>query len=421
MKFSKHCKKRGAAARMQAFCAISIVVALFGGGSRAQNARADAMGGISILNDFSHVLYNPASINDFPDQLAGSAGSYTDSNGLTQDYFGPMLGKLSVGKTFNIGFIANTVNTQGSSVLRGAFYKQARLFYLQNTGDTLPAAFPMIPHALLGLDFENADIGVEGFYEAARYQRSVTGSDRHRDEGIYNYGAKLNANITIDNWWLCPLIGFGYPAISGETKDSALHAFGSDKAAYLNAGMEIGATLAHATLVAGIYGTNETFSLRRDQTAGPAYTSLFYDGYVGCETYPYPGFLIAVQYDLSLEFDDVAADTLTRVEYRDTYQFHAVRAGVERTFSTTGIFESIVPRAGMVYSFSTYHEQAGDTVTSFPLYSGGMQLNAGLGVTKDMFHLDLFVNIGNWNGIVTGPRAAAITLTIGLSKKFLEK
>jgi hypothetical protein len=50
-----------------------------------------------------------------------------------------------------------------------------------------------------------------------------------------------------------------------------------------------------------------------------------------------------------------------------------------------------------------------------------MQLNSGIGFKKDVFQLDLFVNIGNWNGVLTGPRTMAVTLTIGLSREFLEK
>ena len=403
-------------------CATAVITLASACMSFAENARTDAMGGISIVNDFSHVLYNPASVNDFPDQLKGSAGTYDDSTGLTQSYFGPILGKISLGKRCAIGFIANTVNTQGSSVLRGNFYTQARSFYLQNTRDSLPAYFPMIPHLLLGMDFKGVGLGIEGFYEGAHYGRSVTSSNAHRDEGIYNYGAKLSADIAVNNVWLCPLVGWGNPFIKGEIQDSLFKTYASDKGAYLTAGMEMGIDLTTTTLVAGAYGSREAFSFRTGQLVSPAYSSVFYDVYCGFIMYPIEGFLVAAEYDVTLEFDgETDTSALSAYDYHGFYQYHAFHAGVERPFKTGGLVDSLTPRAGISYAFSTLRSQLADTVTDYPLYSYGMQLNAGIGIVKDIFRLDLFVNIGNWNGVLTGPRAAAVTLTVGLSKNFPEK
>jgi len=87
----------------------------------SQNARSDAMGGVTISSDFGHMLYHPASVNDFPDQLMGTTGSFPDSTGEGVEYVGPILAKKSLGKTVNIGLVANSADDRGGSVLRSGF------------------------------------------------------------------------------------------------------------------------------------------------------------------------------------------------------------------------------------------------------------------------------------------------------------
>jgi hypothetical protein len=102
-----------------------------------------------------------------------------------------------------------------------------------------------------------------------------------------------------------------------------------------------------------------------------------------------------------------------------TAGYHSLRLGVERSFPGAGLFDAVIPRAGMAYTFSLAREQLGDTIVHFPMTACDMRLNAGIGFRKNMFCLDLFVNIGAWNGVLAGPRTMAATLTVGLSEKFL--
>ena len=94
---------------------------------------------------------------------------------------------------------------------------------------------------------------------------------------------------------------------------------------------------------------------------------------------------------------------------------------MERPFKVKGLFDAVIPRAGIAYTIGSISEKPGDTVIVYPADASTMQLNSGIGFKKDVFQLDLFVNIGNWNGVLTGPRTMAVTLTIGLSREFLEK
>ncbi len=386
----------------------------------SENARTEAMGGISIINDFGHVLYHPASINDFPDQFTGTSGAYTDTGGNRVDYIGPVMGKKSLGKTVTIGFIANTVGDQGSSVLRSGFYDAARSFLIEHSGDTLPVSFPMLPHALIGLDFGAVSLGGEVYYERSRYRRTVADTDRRTDLGIRNFGGVLSATVALGNAWFCPLLGVGMPTIEGEKRDSTTRSFESSASQYLTGGAEAGMELPALTLTAGAYATKEHYAFACGPAAGPDYTATILDLYAGFTTQVLDSMLLAVQYDATLYFDDIA-DTavLSRFEYHDAYGYHGIRLGVERPYAASGLFDAVIPRAGMSYTFSSAREQWDTVTTHAPLSAGDVRLNAGIGVRKGVFCLDVFVNIGAWNGLLTGPQTMAATLTVGLSKEFL--
>jgi hypothetical protein len=388
---------------------------------RPENARTQAMGGVSIIGDFGHILAHPACVNDFPDQFTGTSGAYSDTGG-TVGYMGPILGKKSLGKTVSIGFIANTVNEVGSSVLRSGFYNAARSFFIGHAADSLPESFPMIPHALLGLDFGSVNLGAEVYYEHSGYHRTVAGSLSRTDLGINNIGGVLSATISLGNVWLCPLVGLGAPSIKGEQQDSAVRAFESMQSKYLTGGAEAGIELPSVTLVAGAYYTNERYAFKSGPSVSPGYSATILDLYAGFTSYVLDSMLVALQYDASLYYDDIA-DTSLRppYEYHDGYGYHGVRLGVEKAFPATGVLDEVIPRAGIAYEFSLAREQRGDTTVHFPMSTDDMTLNAGLGIRKGLFCLDVFVNLGTWNGVFSGPQALSATLTVGLSKEFLEK
>jgi hypothetical protein len=354
--------------------------------------------------------------------LSGTSGFYTDTGGKRVDYVGPIMGKKSIGKVVNVGFIANSVGDEGSSVLRSSFYSLARSFILEHEGDTLPKSFPMLPHAVFGLDFGAVSIGGEVFYEFAHYKQSIANSDRHSDLGIRNIGGILSATVSLKNAWLCPLAGYGIPAIVGEKQDSALRTFESLKSMYAIGGAEAGIEFSSLTLVAGAYYTKEEYSFKSGLAASPAYRATILDLYTGFTAYLLDSLFVAVEYDANLYFDDIT-DTTTapRFEFHDSYGYHSLRLGIERPFTTTGVFDAVIPRAGVAYTFNLIKEQRGDTTVYYPVKTYDMQLNAGIGVRKDMFCLDLFVNIGTWSGVLTGPQTIAATLTVGLSKDFLGK
>jgi hypothetical protein len=168
----------------------------------------------------------------------------------------------------------------------------------------------------------------------------------------------------------------------------------------------------------GAFFTNEAYRFGAQQSQSPDYNIMFCDMYAGYTTWLLDSLFLAVEYDLSLQYDDVVN---TGYEFHDSYIYHGFHLGVERPFKVKGLFDAVIPRAGIAYTIGSISEKPGDTVIVYPADASTMQLNSGIGFKKDVFQLDLFVNIGNWNGVLTGPRTMAVTLTIGLSREFLEK
>jgi hypothetical protein len=274
----------------------------------------------------------------------------------------------------------------------------------------------------LGLDFGAVNIGIEGYYENSHRLRTVAGSDRHRETGIRNIGAVLSATVAVNKAWFCALAGMGAPTVFGERQDSALSTFESSRGSSITAGGEIGAEFPSFTPVAGIFLTKEEFAFRAGAGASPSYSALIFDAYAGLSTYLLDSLLFAVEYDASLYFDDIAdTNILSRFEYHDAYGYHGFHLGVERPFAVSGVIDGFTLRSGVSYQFTTAKDQRGDTTVNYPMAPSDMRLNAGIGFRKDVFCLDLFVNLAAWNGVLVGPQAMAATLTVGLSKKFLEK
>jgi hypothetical protein len=235
-------------------------------------------------------------------------------------------------------------------------------------------------------------------------------------------GGKINANITIGQFWLCPLAGYGLPSIKGTSTDAPLYTFESINSSYSIMGSEFGIDLTPLTIVAGIYRTYEYYQFRNDVLLSPEYGMETWDLYTGFTSKILTDVVVACEYDLSIEHDKIIdSSPSSGIDFEGRYIYHAFHVGVEKPVLVQGMFDAITPRAGMAYKINDYTEQVRDTLTQYPLEANFAELSAGIGFKKSIFCLDLFVNIGNWNGVFTGPKAVSATLTIGLSKDFLKK
>lgn len=424
----------------------SLVLCLFSTTtSFASNARTDGAGKLASLTDISNVLGHPASINDFPDQFMGTVGTYTDTNNISRDYYGAFILKKSLGSILNIGLIANTVDYSGSSVLNSNFYHDARSFLL-HTPDTsdidtadesdenMPGVFPMIPHLILGLNLDIFEFGIEFFVEMARFNQLLTGDYTGSiDKKIYNIGTRLSTTIVFNETWLCLFLGLSFPQISGISEiESVKKTFSSIEKRYLSVGTELGTSINNISLVGGLYYTNEHYSFKNNDIESSDYNTNMFYLYLSTKTKILEDMTVGLGYNLTLWNEDILEpDTVTdtlRTCYHGRYAYHNIQMGVEKPFKGKKIFDEIAIRSGIIYSFKKIKEiynysgsEEYEVIIDNPLSTKTMKLNAGIGFQKHVFCLDLFVNIGNWSGVITGPKAVSATVTIGLSQDFLDE
>lgn len=401
--------------------------------SFAANARTEGAGNLYSLSDLSNVLGHPASINDFPDQFMGTAGTKTDSNGVETQYYGDFILKKSIGPVLNVGLIANTVDKRGSSILSSEFYTDARNFILDDSDSSdehLPTSFPMIPRLVLGLNFDVINFGVDLFVEMARFRETFTGKyEGSIDKGIYNIGGRASTTLVIRDSWICLFGGLGNPHIKGSVKDdSTTEHFSSTENLYLGLGTELGTSLPKLSLVGGVYYTNEKYKFRHGTIESYSYNTDIYFLYLSFKTRIIKDMIFGVGYNLTIWNEDILdPDTVNISDYFGSYLYHNFRMGMEKPFKGKYLWDVVALRSGVIYNLEkiTEHYKYSDpdeqnVIIKYPFDAQEIKLNAGIGFQKNLFCVDIFVNIGTWNGVLTGPKAASATITVGLSRDFLE-
>ncbi len=403
---------------------VPVVLSCFVQFSLAQNARVEAMGGIGAIDDISHVLYHPAGINDFPDQVSGTLGSYSDTAGERIEYFGPFIAIKSLGDYFNVGVIANTIEESGSSILYGGFYSTARSFLLEESDEDLPESFPMIPHLLLGFQpAESFSIGIEAFSEIAQFRKKIDTDTIYytTKKGIYHLGGRASALIAFGPLWLCPIATFGIPYVKGEVTDTATISYSSEEALLLSVGAELGVEVSEANLVAGFFYEKENYTFKKDTIVTPQFESSSISAYLSFSTTFANDIFLAAEYDFSIwSNSEIDTNTTDGIDFKDSYMENTIHVGAEKRIAMDRVLDAVIPRAGVAYTISNYKEEytnSGGTnytiIRDYPIDAQDVEISAGFGVRRGLFGLDLYVNIGNWNGTFTGPEAAAVTLSIG--------
>lgn len=380
----------------------------------AQNARIEALGGCFIIPDMSNIIGYPAHLNRYANQVQGTA--------YTVNSFGPVIGIKGFGEVVNIGLLANTIGSSGSSILRGNFYSTGKTALTNFGGNNLKNAFPPFPHVLVGLDLDNFLLGFDVYVEGARYKFSredSSGADTEQLAQILNGGLRANATFELGAFTLSPLFGFGIPYISGENKTaSATTKARSRKKISVTLGARADFDLSNFPLSSGIFLTNETYSFKIDTVKSPIFRNTFLDLYCGFNKTFGEDLLLASQYSLTI-VRETEEDKDLDTKLKNIKRLHALRLGFEAPIEGFWIFDTMVPRAGFVLSFSDsvyrYESNSNDDFAYLQATVDQVALTAGMGITKNIVGLDLNVELGNWEGVFIGPRAASATLTIDFS------
>jgi hypothetical protein len=395
--------------------------------SQAQNARIGAMGGASIVPDFSRTLYNPAIMNDYKDFAEINFGS------------GAIMGTKSAGKAFSIGAVMNR------GLMLNYFYDGAEAAInapsaSMPTASIIPNTFTMqyFPHILWGIDLNTVQIGFDTYLEwdRATYDSTsdvlVAFQEIKEELTVYHPGVIAGFKFNMSSASLMLHMGGGLPTATGtrETRnipftDNGTSKLETESGIFGRGGFEVNVTIKKTELTIGADGRYEKFQfstlapdtgakkVRSNKTNEKTATP-----YLGATAHIANGLLLV---GMGRSIIDVAktendAGTISTTEYDLR---HALIGGFEKQFPKLWKFDSLALRGGVSWGATstwTTHESTpvpATVITSKPISTlGPAYPYLGFGISRNFFCMDLLLNPGSWNSAFVGPAVSRVTISL---------
>ena len=411
--------------RKKSMAAIGLLCAGMFSLGQAQNARIDALGGASIVKDFSRTLYNPAIMSDFK--------NHTEINFNS----GAIMGTASAGNVFSFGAVMNR------GLMLRYFYTGAgaQLNYPPYTvtpAVNIPGAANMqyYPHLLWGFDLSTLRIGLDTYLEWARatYHSSieVPGAYQLVDEEltIWHPGLIAGFEINTNSAEILLHFGGGMPMATGTVTRTNIAPIGDAKiqtesGLFARAGFEVTAKLKATDITIGADGRYEKFQFSQlsplpgaEKVRSNKTTDETVIPYLGAKTRLTNGLLIVAMerstIDMLKRENDVGTSDTMDYDLQHTLIF-----GFEKRFLKPWKFDSIALRAGVNWSaFNTWTTAEGTTpivtrATPKPVTTlGPMFPYLGFGISKSFFCMDVLLNPASWSGALVGPAVSRLTVSL---------
>jgi len=370
----------------------------------------------------------------------------------TNEMFGRMILLKSIGERVVVGAVANN-----ALLMWGNFYDKANDFvnggFDLSTGSIKNVDLPIIPH--IGGAFKITDaftIGAMGFGEFAKSKTEMNFDpagvqiDSLKERKFSNFGATVDATISLGKFGLAPRFTFSMPQVAG--KDRHITNVGFDFASEEKLMLWFGSAAWFAgfkyPIVLGLWGKVENYQFSRAPVenigntikyTSPLYKNHFVFGFCGTEIHLNDNFMMSPEYDFELaKFYITDAKDSSGMALKDTtqrFRTHTFRFGFEGKVGGKKFFDVMTGRAGLVYKVTSQQTIWMDStgkevfvgspvVQTYDKYNGrnGMKLAAGFGLTKKRATLDLSADLLKWESgsSLTGPRAAMLTVTIDIAR-----
>ncbi|KMQ51439.1 hypothetical protein CHISP_1686 [Chitinispirillum alkaliphilum] len=392
-------------------------VAVLAGISNAQNARVDAMGGYSLMEDHARILYNPVYTNNFSNtvQLTYDRGSATDSR----------VGPLFAIKSF--GFLNFGLSYTGDRILGEHVYDHFIndvLGSASNLGNLEVAHIDPIPNILFGMDLNFLQIGARAYYERASlkyYERDQVGTDVteiNLKEKFVNMGIVGGMRLDLHPLVVTAKLGMGVPGLNAsyEMQTSAgTHRVSASTSQGINLelGGEARISVAQTDLIGGLDMSTTGYSGKWEETpvGGPTTVHDNFNSYSITSTYVYGGaernlaahnmLLGAVLY-AGMTSTTSEPDEVTYQNTKNTIRelSYGVNAGLEKTWDDLNRLDAIIGRMGLRTRTSmTVDRDKGESGAdsyedrySSPASRTGFDLSLGLGVRKNMMQFDAVIS-----------------------------
>jgi hypothetical protein len=411
------------------------IVAVFATGSFAQaypsNARIDALGGAFIVDDQSRILAYPAQMNNYADNAQVTFNT-------------PIWGVKSLGKTVNVGVVVNRPLMLSFPSDSGFFYGAARANLgapINATGGRALGTGQNIPHVLFGLNLKAVKIGFDLFYEYTNYKQNIddnpsTGNhvETEVSGNIHNAGGIASVLLDINKMSLQIKGGVGLPGtrgkretvttpVGGGTSVTVTNESSSESAFFGVLGAELGLKVKDFNVTLGGEFVGSHFQMKN--AAGTLQNRFFYrnlDVYAGFTADVNKTGLAVLMYDFGFNSNGNEPENITYAQRKNytNYIYNVLYAGYEHTWKKAWFFDIFKARAGLNYAiYSQVDHSIGegdggeyDSRTKHETVYDQVNPTVGIGVTKNVFALDLSVNPTVWAGLISGPSVAKVTLSL---------
>jgi hypothetical protein len=376
------------------------------------NARLESMGGIYTIDDISNVYIYAANVSKYADDIQITFPS-------------PILGIKSIGDVLLLGGYVRE-----GLVLDQGFYTNALTFVNQLVQVPNLSQPTYIPHALLGVNVGPVTLGFDLFMEWAqsryKYENTATSTTELREgtKTLLNPGFIGSLLLDLNSLPVAAKFGLATPGISGtfETENGVLSTsteFKSDKGVFMEIGGEIGFPIGDARLTAGTDYNLETYAFKRDSLDPTMdYTLNRLALFGGFQKKAFNNGLWALMYEMSLRTLKTDQEANTAEDAWDPTILHTLSAGAENGWESVWIFDKVFARGGVNLTMLTnYHRRESTTMKqrSKDQKVFAAEPTVGIGVTKEIFDLDVQINMapkGGWEKLATGPAVSTVTGTL---------
>lgn len=396
----------------------------------AQNARLSSLAGCNTVDDIARILNFPAEMNDYSNNIQASASG--------ESYYGPIIGFKSFGNVFNIGGTWTR-----DQVMSGSFYSRAESFLDTTINiDVSTSTMHQIPHLLFGWNFDGFQLGFDVFLEyASTFNKSETEIDNStytdRESGnIFNVGFQVNPKFSIGKGGaISPVIGVGFPRMSGyieaDTSRAVLAESRTENTSFFGiAGIEVVIPFSRVDWRIGLAYKLEKYKFEMITPVSidsPEYFDNYFTLYTGFAATLIGDILFVSQYDASLALEKTTSkNTLSNITTttRGMPLSQNIRIGIERPTYDLFIFDAFIPRAGIRFNiqraWDISESESPVSTTTTIVRRIDRQVTAwptiGLGVQRGIASLDVYLQLGNWSGVVGGPSVLMGTFTLDFGK-----
>lgn len=420
----------------------------------AQNARLDAMAGVSTQGDFSTALKKAADIIDYKDQAqmsaGGSQGGYLDS---TNGNYYNFIATKSIGRNVVIGATVNTAADYSDYYSAAFNYATAQSIDTTYSPSIDHNKYLPYPNLLAAFQLgDNFVLGAELFYDINKAD-STNETDTIKLKGVESIsqmGFNVTANLGED-FKVSPYFGMAFPMLNTyyEVEENGNIIENTTKknrsAIEMNAGADLSFPVgkvdmqvnAHWNMLKYQFQTDssvtaidstpavDTTIVSPNKTVNNSFNLLY-----GVTGTMFDKLLWVIEYrgsyDISrLKNEDKNTNPVTKIYTDTTKGMHNEFAlAFERPVKGFWIFDGLIPRAGFLYVAGANKTKVNhktdpkSTIQTFQNYSNGMNLTTGFGLTKGRATIDIAANFSNWDASFTGPTTASATLTVNFGKNF---